>query len=247
MALQRADEVILGASEEMRDLLASLPGAPTIYCKWQEIPPHAVYALSSGLCHLFRTTPDSIPARDRYLSAPPDRVAQWRDWLAGKDPGRQLRVGLTWTGRPTHPNDQRRSLRLEALSALATIPGIHFVSLQKPIPDADLTEMRNFSGMENISAALRNFADTAAVIENLDLVVTIDSSIAHLAGALSVPCWILLPNPNDWRWLMNRDDSIWYNSVRLFRQPRPGDWGSVTRSITEALAALRQSGVRRSA
>jgi hypothetical protein len=181
--------------------------------------------------------PDTIPAEVPYLKAKPERVAYWRERLAAQLPAGAKRIGLAWTGRPTHPNDKRRSLPLARLAPLAGAGNAAFVSLQKPMPATDLPTVSLFPGMTDISNDLTDFGETAAVIENLDLIITVDTSMGHLAGALAKPVWILIPKAADWRWLLDRTDSPWYPTARLFRQQRPGAWDVVISQVAEALGA----------
>ena len=151
------------------------------------------------------------------------------------------RIGLAWTGRPTHPNDRRRSMRLPGCCGCPQAGKAAFVSLQKPVPDADRETMQAFSGMTDLSDDLTDFGETAALIENLDLVITVDTAMGHLAGAMAKPVWIMLPKASDWRWMLEREDSPWYPTARLFRQAKPGEWDPVLTRVTDALAAeLRQ-------
>jgi hypothetical protein len=186
----------------------------------------------------FGTTMETIPANVPYLGADADAAANWRDKLAGVQ-GRL--VGLVWAGgaRPGIAEvitaDQRRSVPLAALSPLASIPGCTFVSLQ--FGPASEQTARPPAGMTLIDHThdLHNFADTAALIANLDLVISVDTSTAHLAGAMGKPVWLLNRFDTDWRWLLDRDDSPWYPTLRQFRQSRPGDWASVVQSLADAL------------
>ena len=156
------------------------------------------------------------------------RVATW--WAA-LPPGRK--VGVARAGNPEHSNDRRRSLPPDALAALLSAPGIQFISVQ---PGAHAAHSR----LPDLPVRIADFADTAALIANLDLVVTVDTSVAHLAGALGVPCWVLLPFAPDWRWRLGRHDSAWYASVRLFRQAAPGAWHDVITGVLAELAAWRE-------
>jgi hypothetical protein len=172
----------------------------------------------------------TIPAAGGYLAPDPVRAAAW--WAA-LPAGR--RVGVAWAGNPDHSNDRRRSLPREAVAALVAAPGIHFVSLQPGPRSGEV-------GLPDLSARLTDYAETAALIANLDLVVTVDTSVAHLAGALGVPCWVMLPFAPDWRWRLGRDDCAWYESMRLFRQPAPGAWCDVVTTVGAELAAWRDAG-----
>ncbi len=233
----RCQELILGCSAEMGPLLASIPGVKQYCHKWTDVPGHAAHCRLSSVPGLVHTTLESIPANVPYLFADPARIAAWREKLDRQLPKGVRRIGLAWTGRPTHPNDRRRSIRLSRLAPLATVPGACFVSLQKPMPAADLPTMPEFPGLSDISAELTDFGETAAVIANLDLVITVDTSMGHLAGAMAKPVWIMVPKASDWRWLLNRSDSPWYPTARLFRQVTPGAWDPV---IAEVRAALVQ-------
>ena len=236
MAAERCQELIVGCSAEMAPLLANLPGV-TQYChRWTDVPGHAAHVRLSSLPYLFRTQLDTIPAKIPYLKADPARIAHWKDRLDQTLPTGVKRVGLAWTGRPTHPNDRRRSMPLSGLAALADAGPVAFVSLQKPMPARDQEVMARFPGMTDLSAELTDFGETAALMENLDLVITVDTSMGHLAGALGKPVWILIHKAADWRWMLDREDSPWYPSVRLFRQQKPGEWGPPLEAMRVALA-----------
>jgi Tfp pilus assembly protein PilF len=237
MVAQRFEEVFLGCSAEMAPLLARIPGVSRSFHRWNEIPGHAAYCRLSSLALIFRTTLETIPNQVPYLTPDPSRVSWWENWLNATHPHDALRVGLVWCGRPTHPNDRRRSVRLARLAPLATIEGVRFVSLQKPVFQADADSLQLFPGMSDLSAELREFDDTAALAATLDLVVTVDTSVGHLSGALGKPTWIMLPKASDWRWLLGRSDSPWYPTVRLFRQAAPGAWDNVIDEVAAALHA----------
>lgn len=237
MVADRCQEVVLGCSEELGPLVRGIPGITQICHRWNDIPGHAAYCRLSSLPGLVGTTLDTIPGQVPYLRAEPDRIAFWAARLAEQSPKGARRIGLAWTGRPTHPNDRRRSLRLQQLAPLARAGDIAFVSIQKPLPAADLPWIAHFPGMLDLADQLTNFGETAAVIENLDLVITIDTAVGHLAGALGKPVWVMLPRAADWRWLLDRSDSPWYPTARLFRQHRPGAWDDVVADVAGALAS----------
>jgi ADP-heptose:LPS heptosyltransferase len=184
------------------------------------------------------STLDTIPADIPYLFAPADRLAKWRDRLGE---ARSLRVGIAWAGSAAHRNDRNRSIALQRLAALLSTPGIEFVSIQSEITPADAAMLRRHADMVHIGSDLRDFADTAAVISLLDLIVSVDTSVVHLAGALGKPVWVLLPFAPDFRWLLDREDSPWYPTARLFRQPRFGDWDSVLARVRHELGRLSKS------
>ncbi|MGE0222075.1 MAG: tetratricopeptide repeat protein [Acetobacteraceae bacterium] len=236
MAAERVQEIVLGCSAEMGPLLRDLPGVTQFCHRWNDVPGHAAHCRLSSLPYLFGIREDTIPAKVPYLKADPARVAAWGEKLAATLRPGSRRIGLAWTGRPTHPNDRRRSLPLERLLPLADIDGAAFVSLQKPVPEADRPLLARFRGMTDISHELIDFGETAAVIENLDMIITVDTSMGHLAGALGRPVWIMIPKAADWRWMLDRTDSPWYPSARLFRQPKPGAWDEVIADVRAALA-----------
>ena len=236
MAAERVQDVILGCSQEMGPLLQNLPGVAQYCHRWNDVPGHAVHCRLSSLPYIFGTTPETIPSGVPYLKAEPARIAAWRDRLSTLLPPGLKRIGLAWTGRPTHPNDRRRSVPLSRLLPLANAGPAAFVSLQKPVPAADQETMKQFPGMTDLSDELTDFGETAALIENLDLVITVDTSMGHLAGALAKPVWILVPKAADWRWMLDREDSPWYPTARLFRQAKPGEWDPVLSRLREALA-----------
>jgi len=231
----RCQELVLGCSAEMGPLLSTIPGVKQYYSRWTDVPGHAAHCRLSSVPHLIHTTIETIPAQVPYLFADPTRIAAWRQRLEAVLPHGVRRVGLAWTGRPTHPNDRRRSIPLARLAPLAAASRASFVSLQKPMPPADLAAMVQFPGFADLSADLADFGETAAVIANLDLIVTVDTAIGHLAGAMAKPVWIMLPKASDWRWLLERSDSPWYPTARLFRQQTPGAWDPVIAAVTAAL------------
>jgi hypothetical protein len=236
LVAERCHEVILGCSAEMLPLLKRIPGVAHAHHRWNEIPGHAAYCRLSSLPLLFHTTKDTIPAKVPYLTPDPARVAAWAERLSAQLPRAGKRVGLAWSGRPTHPNDRRRSLPLSLLAPLGAVDGCIFVSLQKSLPRADAAADQ-FPALVDMSAALTDFDETAAIIANLDLVITVDTSMGHLSGAIGKPAWILLSKANDWRWLIEREDTPWYPTVRLFRQPQPGAWTPVVADVVAALSA----------
>ena len=178
----------------------------------------------------FGTRLETIPAFENgYFNAPAEEAAQWYQRL----PKGRRRIGLVWSGSQIHTNDANRSIRLAKLSALFQ-PGDVWVSLQKEVREADRAALAA-SGVMDVSAALGDFADTSALIANLDLVISVDTSVAHLAGALGKPTWVMLPFAPDFRWLLDREDSPWYPKMRLFRQSHAGDWDGVVARIGEAL------------
>ncbi len=185
------------------------------------------------------TTLATIPSEQRYIFADePLRKA----WAARLPPRTKPRVGIVWSGSRNHKNDHNRSIDLSALGALFSADA-HWISLQKELGDGDSALLRDFHNVIACGDEFRDFSDTAAVIDLLDLVITVDTSVAHLAGAMGKPVWILLPYNADWRWLLDRNDSPWYPTVRLFRQNNTRSWGNVIARVQAALKDFIQSGL----
>jgi Flp pilus assembly protein TadD len=227
-----AARVVLVCRAPLKALLATLPGVDAVLASEtarNALPATDYWTPLLSAPYRFGTRLENIPAAP-YLAAAPERRARW----AARLPSAGRRVGLVWRGNARHHNDRHRSLPgLAALAALWTVAGVHFVSLQKEIsaPDPALPLLE-------LGAECADFADTAALVENLDLVISVDSAVAHLTGALGKPGWVLLPDyRTDWRWLEARADSPWYPSLRLFRQPRRGDWAPTLKEVRQALAA----------
>ena len=190
-----------------------------------------------------RTTLETIPAQIPYLRAAPERIAAWRPRLPTGGP----KVGLVWKGNPRFENDAHRSLpALAVLAPLGGVPGIRFVGLQKGAGEDEAAHPPAGLRLTSLGPQFADFADTAAVVSQLDLVISVDSAVAHLAGALGVTCWILLPDyQTDWRWLKERTDSPWYRGiVRLFRQKQAGEWEHPVRRLCEALEDWAAAGSR---
>jgi hypothetical protein len=205
---------------------------------WKEVPPFDSYMALSNLPCLFKTELDTIPAETSYLRADSKRLDHWRQRLQVLTPAGGRRIGLAWAGRPQHSNDRNRSISLTDLSPLAELDDVTLLSLQKGPASAQAGGYYGAAPFVNLGPEIRDFMDTAAIIANLDLVVTVDTAVAHLSGALGRRTAVLLPFASDWRWLRHRSDSPWYPSVRLYRQPRPKDWQSV---VTELVRDIRQA------
>jgi hypothetical protein len=189
----------------------------------------------SSLPRIAGTTLETIPAPIPYLHADEARFAVWAERLWGLLPRGYRRIGIAWAGRPTHRNDARRSIRLATLAPLAALPGVALVSLQKGPAQAEIGRYWERAPLLNLGPEIRDFSDTMAILECLERVITIDTSVAHLAGSMGKPVWIMLPYAPDWRWLMAREDSPWYPSARLFRQSPERSWEPVVAAIVEAL------------
>jgi len=182
----------------------------------------------------FGTTLETIPAAVPYLSA---GEATRKTWQARLGAASAPRVGLVWSGDQRHVNDHRRSVELKTLLPLLDVEA-QFISLQKEVRPRDRAILRERGDILDLGSELGTYEDTAAVIEQLDLVISVDTSVAHLAGALGKPVWIMLPYVPDWRWLVGRDDSPWYPTARLFRQTEAREYGSVVNRMKTELDAL---------
>jgi Tfp pilus assembly protein PilF len=231
MVAARGARVLLEVQKPITALLAQLPGVSQVIARGEEIPAFDRHCPLLSLPLAFGTELATIPAPPSYLCADADRRDRWRERLGAKS---APRIGLVWSGNPLHRNDRARSIPLETMSRLCR-PGIDFVSLQKDVRTDDAAVLRTHPAIRNCGESLEDFSDTAGLIACLDLVVSVDTSVVHLAGALGKPVWVLLPFAPDWRWLLDREDSPWYPSARLFRQPRIGDWDTVLGRVAAEL------------
>jgi len=235
---RRGARVFLQCHAELGKLFADLPGIDGLTTRGDPLPPVDFLCPLMSLPGIFGTALATIPTEVPYIRSDPANTERWRARLAA-DPSR-LKIGLVWAGRPGYSNDRRRSISLKTLASLATVDGTQYYSLQKGPAAAQLADEPFGSRVIDLSADLEDFADTAAALENVDLVISVDTAVAHLAGAMGRPIWLLLPFAPDWRWLLGRDDSPWYPTMRLFRQPRPGDWDSAVRKMVEELSIWRR-------
>ena len=231
----RGAQIIVETPAVLATLLATLDGTPTIIRSGDALPPFDVHAPLMSLAHKLGTTLETIPSQVPYLRADNDKRAAWREKLA---PLKGKRVGICWSGHRIHRNDHARSIAFSTFATALDAQGISFVSLQRELRDGDEAHLNARANIANWMNDVADFADTAALIAELDLVVTVDTSVAHVAGALGIPTWILITAAPDWRWLRDRDDSPWYPAARLFRQPSLGDWDSVIANVQSALRAL---------
>jgi tetratricopeptide (TPR) repeat protein len=236
----RDAQVVLRIQPEIAPLVPS-DAAVQVVPDTQPLPPFDLHCPLPSLPLAFATTLETIPAPVPYLRTDGERAAAWASRLAGD---KRLRVGLTWTGNPGHPRDRHRSMRFGSLMPLLGLPNVVCVGLYKDVRPEDADMLTAEHRLMPVGEAFADFAGVAAVISRLDLVISVDTSIAHLAGALGKPVWIMLPFAADWRWLTGREDSPWYPTARLFRQPRHGDWDSVIARIRAELAALAAAAVR---
>jgi tetratricopeptide (TPR) repeat protein len=238
MLAARGARVLLMVQDALYPLLSGMTGiAQCLPRSAAHLPAFDLHCPISSLPLAFGTRLDTIPAAMPYLPAPAsDRAHAWDKRLGTHD---GLRVGLVWSGNPNHGNDHNRSIPFQMLARILDVNAT-FISLQRDVRAEDKASLAQ-SGVVDVAADLTDFAETAALISRLDLVISVDTSVAHLAGALSCPTWILLPYTPDYRWLLDRDDSPWYPSARLFRQDERRDYASVVEGVREELGKLSSS------
>lgn len=239
-AKARGGRVIFLCQSELLRLFERLTSIDELVPKTDEALNRLIFDIQVPLLSfpaIFGTTLDTIPREVPYLKADPERIAMWRTLL----PQTGYHVGIVWAGSATHGNDRNRSCPIEAFLPLAQVPGIVLHSLQKGPAAQHLKEVPPEFKVVDWCEKLHDFADTAALIECLDLVISVDTAVVHLAGALGKPVWVLLPFVPDWRWMLERADSPWYPTARLFRQPAIGDWEAIVAQVKGALATSASS------
>ncbi len=225
----RGGRVVVECQPELVSLLAPMKGIEVVVKHGDPLPDFDVQCPMLSLPWIFRTDHLSIPASIPYIFLDSDLVGKWRSRLSSDKA--ECKVGLVWAGKPDHSNDQNRSLSFEELRPLVQVPGVSFYSLQKGEAGGQVKKLPQGMNWMDFSRELHDFAETGALIQNLDLIISVDTAVAHLAGALGKPAWILLPFSPDWRWLLDREDTPWYPTMRLFRQPAFKDWASVIQEV----------------
>jgi hypothetical protein len=232
LVAQRARSVILEVHRPLKSLLERLEGPGAVFNLGDPLPPFDLQCPLLSLPLAFGTELDTIPGKEPYLRSSDAKRMIWSERLPRRKP---LQVGLVWSGNPELKNDRNRSIPLERMVPLLAMPNVQFVSLQRDVRPGDAEVLMRSDQLTDISTDLQDFEDTAAVVSLLDLVISVDTSVAHLAGALGKPVWLLLPFGPDPRWMLDREDSPWYPTARLFRQDRPGEWGGVIERVRVAL------------
>jgi hypothetical protein len=233
---KRGATVFFECQRALRSVLAGCPGVDRLIPRGSPLPPFDFHAPLLSVPRLVETTLATIPADVPYLVADPNLVALWREKLSSAG---EFRIGINWQGRVGPHASPQRDIPLEHFRRLAALPGVCLISLQKGAGREAWADRSSQPWIldpgDHVDEAHGAFTDTAAIMRNLDLIVTSDTSIPHLAGALGAWVWIALPFDADWRWLLGRSDTPWYPTMRLFRQPQPGDWNSVFTAIEAAL------------
>jgi len=231
-------KVVLEVQPELTALMARLEGAATVIARGAPPPQQFdVHCPLGSLPLAFKTEPATVPADIPYLSADDEHLAKWSARLGTLE---RPRIAIAWAGNPSHLNDRNRSIAFAKLAALLSIPA-RFVSIQRDIRGEDANLLAGENRVTDVGAELENFADTAAIIALCDLVISVDTAVAHLAGAMGRPLWMLLPFAPDWRWTLDGDTSPWYPTARLFRQTALGDWDGVIARVGDELGRFAQS------
>ena len=234
-AAARCAQLAIACSAELHPVIEQQAGAAPLFDHWERAPEFTRYCPLSGLPRLAGTDLDTIPGGVPYVRADPARSALWAERLDALLPRGYRRIGIAWAGRPTHHNDRNRSTALATFAPLTEIPGIAFVSLQKGPAQAQIGGYWGRAPLVNLGPEIRDFGDTMAVVDCLERVITVDTSVAHLAGAMGKEAWVMLPYAPDWRWLLDRADSPWYPAHRLFRQGPDRSWDAVIDGIAREL------------
>ncbi len=224
--------VLLEVQKPLVGLLSSLDGVSEVFGRGEPLPNFDVHCPMLSLPLAFQTHLDNVPNGSGYLRASSDKLAQWTSTLGER--GSARRIGLVWSGSTGHANDRNRSIPLEQL--VRFLPAHHeYFSLQKEVRQQDLAALSGKQSPRHFGERIVDFSDTAALCELMDLVISVDTSVAHLAGSIGRDTWILLPYVPDWRWMLDRIDSPWYPSVTLIRQTRMGDWEGALQSAGRLL------------
>lgn len=234
----RGGKVILECQPTLRSLLSQIEGVHQVIAQPDVLTSVDYQVALLDLPRILGLTAETIPAKIPYLAPSEERLSKWKDRLSGEED--YLNVGVAWFGAAPHPNDRNRSIPIQTFSKLLDVKGVRFFGLNKEERKADIAALRTVPNFENIGSSFEDFEDTAAAVAALDLVITVDTAVAHVAGALGKPVWTLLPFVPDWRWMLDRDDSPWYPTMRLFREARSGDWSEVLERVKAELTAWKE-------
>jgi hypothetical protein len=217
----------------LTSLLKNVSGVTDVIPFGQQLPPFDLHCPLLSLPFVLGTTLKNIPAKIPYIEATPILVQEWRNKVQSVTAKRK--IGLVWAGSPRYKENRNRSLSLDTFSSLGQLKNIVFYSLQKGEAAQQAENPPGGMTLIDLTQDIDDFSDTAALIENMDIVISVDTAVAHLAGAMGKPVWTLIPFSPDWRWLLNREDSLWYPTMKLFRQPAIGDWKSVIAKLADHL------------
>jgi hypothetical protein len=231
-------KVVLEVHAALKTLLANVDGVASCHARGEALPAYDVYCPFGSLPLACKTDATTIPSGIPYLHADEPHLAKWRtriEQLPGK------RVALAWAGQPSHPNDRNRSIDLKLLEPLLALAGVSVISIQRDLREDDENLLAQH-GVTHFGGDLADMADTAAIVALADLTIAVDTSVAHLAGAMGRDVWVLLPFSPDWRWTLTAEHSPWYPQARLFRQPALGDWPAVIATAHDALSRFVSGG-----
>jgi tetratricopeptide (TPR) repeat protein len=228
----RGANVLLEVQRGLGTLFRTIPGVKQIFEVGDPLPGFDLHCSLMSLPAAFGSDLGTIPSTVPYLTADPALVAEWSRALG---PWRKMRVGLAWSGSVQHAADRNRSIPLALLTPLLTRTDVACHVIQREIHDADRQAMIDFPALADHSVSLTDFAQTAALVASMDMIISVDTAVTHLAGALNMSTWVMLAHSADWRWMRDRDDSPWYPSLRLFRQKQRGDWHTVIEQVTDNL------------
>ena len=234
MVAPKVGRLVFECQAELARLMGTLPGVAEVIPSGRQTPTCDYHVPLLNIPRYFNTTFGNIPAEVPYLRAPDGTMTP----TIQRPAGTKLAIGIVWAGKPSHNNDKNRSTTLERFLALADLPGVSLYSLQKGLRTADIQTLGAQALIQDVGSRLTDFAETAALLPQLDLLVSVDTAVVHLAGALGVPTFLLMPFTPDWRWLRGRDDTPWYPTLRLFRQTKPREWDSVFDRVRAAVQAL---------
>ncbi|HUW80227.1 MAG TPA: tetratricopeptide repeat-containing glycosyltransferase family protein [Acidocella sp.] len=227
-------EPVLACSGELTPLLRQIPGIGKMVTRWEDTGDYEAFIPLSGLPRLAGIGTDNVPA-DNYLVTNPALVAAWGEKLDRLVPAGKRRIALVWAGRPTHKNDRKRTMRLAQFAPLFARDDLAILTVQKGEQTTQVGGYYGRAPLLNLGAEISDFDDTMAILQHVERLVTIDTSVAHIAGAMGVPTALVLPFAPDWRWLLGRDDTPWYRSVRLFRQQNAYDWSGVIERVSASI------------
>jgi tetratricopeptide (TPR) repeat protein len=230
---RRGARVVVECQPELARVIESAPGVDQVVPWGDPLPAFDFHASLLSLPHLFGTTLTTIPGKPGYLAAPAERVDFWRDRIGRDRPA----IGLVWRGAAENKTNRRRSIAPDIMAKLRRPDRMKWFSLQKDARTEEIAALSQHGETRDCGSGLTDWAETAALASCLDLVITVETGVAHLVGALGKPVWILVPFGSDWRWLLGRSDSPWYPTARLFRQPAPGDWEGAIAQVRAALDA----------
>jgi hypothetical protein len=232
LVARRGARVVLQVQDELKEILSGIDGVSCTVGMSDSLPSFDCHCPLLSLPLELQIRVEDLPTVSPYLVAPRERVTAWEHRLSQTG---KIRVAIAWAGRPTFIDDHNRSIGLQRFSPLLAAAGVQFFSIQKVLNPGDEEIIKRHPNVIHLGHEIADFGDTAAIMSLMDLVVSSDTSVVHLAGALGVPVWILLQHAADWRWLMDREDSPWYPSARLFRQSSIGDWSGVVHRVLKEL------------